>query len=206
MELYLIRHGQSEGNTGVDATPDPPLTEIGEKQMKLTAERLKGEGISQLYCSTTKRALKSAEILGRELNLRPKILTILAEKGTSFGYRGMEKEEIEREFPDVIIPEDYSPYFWQEFDNETDEEAYQRAERVEKFFRNLYQMTPKRIAAITHGTFGSILISKILGAPYSGYTLFSQNNACITQIEITEDKVKMRYQNFTGHLPKEIIT
>jgi broad specificity phosphatase PhoE len=46
MELYFIRHGQSQNNANWDnpdyqENPDPALTEIGHEQARLLAEFLK---------------------------------------------------------------------------------------------------------------------------------------------------------------------
>jgi broad specificity phosphatase PhoE len=46
MELYFIRHGQSQNNANwnhpkYQENPDPPLTEIGHEQARLLAEFLK---------------------------------------------------------------------------------------------------------------------------------------------------------------------
>ena len=40
MHLYVIGHGQSVGNTGVDM-PDPVLTDAGHEQTRLTGEEIR---------------------------------------------------------------------------------------------------------------------------------------------------------------------
>ena len=41
MILYIVRHGESLGNTGQDTGNDPVLSEKGEIQAKLLGERMK---------------------------------------------------------------------------------------------------------------------------------------------------------------------
>ncbi len=63
--LYLVRHGQSAGNAeGRFGGHGPtPLSKLGQKQARLTAEALKKEGISAIYTSDLFRAVQTAEPL-----------------------------------------------------------------------------------------------------------------------------------------------
>ena len=95
MQLYFIRHAQSENNalyaaTGSDAgrAADPELTELGQQQAERLAHTLSqpftpssdwgqsianrdGFGLTHLYCSLMVRAVATAVILGRALRLPP---------------------------------------------------------------------------------------------------------------------------------------
>ncbi len=70
-KLYLVRHGQSAGNAegrfgGHSATP---LSELGLKQAKLTAQTLAKEKIDAIYTSDLYRAVQTAEPLAKLLDL-----------------------------------------------------------------------------------------------------------------------------------------
>lgn len=69
--LYLIRHGQSEGNAegrfGGHGTT--PLSEHGRQQAERTAKVLAKEGIHAIYSSDLLRAVQTAEPLAQILNL-----------------------------------------------------------------------------------------------------------------------------------------
>lgn len=69
--LYLIRHGQSEGNAegrfGGHGTT--PLSEYGRQQAERTAKVLAKEGIHAIYSSDLLRAVQTAEPLAQILNL-----------------------------------------------------------------------------------------------------------------------------------------
>jgi 2,3-bisphosphoglycerate-dependent phosphoglycerate mutase len=92
MQLYFIRHGQSENNriwalTGTfeERTEDPELTEVGRQQAQHLAEFLARPGIeantpydvqnvsgfrlSHLYCSLMIRAVATGSVLARVLGL-----------------------------------------------------------------------------------------------------------------------------------------
>ena len=92
MQLYFIRHGQSENNllwtttNGIDGrVPDPRLTKVGEAQAQQVADLLaqpdrgsdpnvdfqntRGFGITHLYCSLMTRAIQTGLPSAAALNL-----------------------------------------------------------------------------------------------------------------------------------------
>lgn len=93
MQLYFIRHGQSQNNASWDASnsdrgrvSDPALTEVGQKQARCVAEFLtkgdpdfqyagrdaqngRGFPITHLYCSMMLRAVQTATPIAKALKL-----------------------------------------------------------------------------------------------------------------------------------------
>jgi 2,3-bisphosphoglycerate-dependent phosphoglycerate mutase len=91
MELYFIRHGQSQNNANWDnadykESPDPTLTEIGYEQAQLLAEFLKknqkitndkawnvqnryGFGLTHIYTSLMERAAFTAAPIAQALDI-----------------------------------------------------------------------------------------------------------------------------------------
>jgi 2,3-bisphosphoglycerate-dependent phosphoglycerate mutase len=91
MELYFIRHGQSQNNARWDdpkyqESPDPALTEIGNEQAQLLAEFLKknqkitdendwniqnrnGFGLTHIYTSMMERAVYTAAPIAQALDI-----------------------------------------------------------------------------------------------------------------------------------------
>ena len=91
MELYFIRHGQSQNNANWNSkdyqeSPDPALTEIGHEQARLLAEFLKehqtitneeawniqnryGFGLTHIYTSMMERAVYTAAPIAQALEL-----------------------------------------------------------------------------------------------------------------------------------------
>lgn len=59
--LYLIRHAQSQGNTGEDLTTgDPDLTDVGWEQARRLGERLKSQRLQAIYASPLRRTQETA--------------------------------------------------------------------------------------------------------------------------------------------------
>jgi len=205
MHLFLIRHGESGGNAGSDHSDDPALTERGWAQARLAARALVGEGIQRLYASPLSRAIETASEVGAVLGLAVNIWPDLAETwGT--GHNVMTRGEVARHWPEALLPPDMPEEWWPRVLPEDEAAAYARAARVERAIRQHCEATDARIAAVSHGTFGAILISQFLGAPPCGYTRFSQANCCISRLEILPARAKLVYHNRTCHLPAEMIT
>ena len=86
MQLYIVRHGESANNAlGTEdasydeymatRSPDPVLTQIGERQVALVGAHLAkaGYGITELHCSAMVRAMQTALPIGQALGLRPQV-------------------------------------------------------------------------------------------------------------------------------------
>ena len=73
--IYLVRHGQSEGNreNRMRGRCDFPLTEVGEQQAITLAKISKEWNLSAIFTSPLIRAKKTAEYIGRESELNPEI-------------------------------------------------------------------------------------------------------------------------------------
>jgi len=199
MRLYLVRHGQSEGNLGSPRS-DPPLTETGRRQASLVADRLSREGIETLLCSPLLRSIETALIISKEIGVHPAILPDLMESWN--GAEATPASEIAARFPDlhVNIPERWWP------GPEDEEDLYERARRVERRIRSMGEDKDENVVAVSHGTFGAVLISTFLGAPPCGYTRFSQHNCCISVLDIHPGRAKLYRGNDVCHLPPELLT
>jgi probable phosphoglycerate mutase len=77
LKLYLIRHGQTEGNIrgALDtALPGPPLTELGETQAQALADAIGDEPIVAVYASQATRAQQTAAPLASRLGLDVQVI------------------------------------------------------------------------------------------------------------------------------------
>ena len=103
LRLLLVRHGESEANSErrMQGQLDSPLTAKGRRQAMAIARRAAAMGpIDALYASPLKRALGTAEAIGREAGLRPVLLPELME--TDIGEAtGLSWEEFERRRPEL---------------------------------------------------------------------------------------------------------
>jgi len=97
--IYIVRHGQSLGNLkgGFAGHTDYPLSDLGHKQARITADFLKDEHIETVISSPLSRAMQTAAPIAGDRNLE-----IVPEKGfmeMNFGeWEGMAIEEVEEKY------------------------------------------------------------------------------------------------------------
>ncbi len=99
-KLYLVRHGQSDGNAeGRFGGHSPtPLSELGKKQAEMTAQALAKEKIHVIYSSDLLRAVQTAEPLARLLDLP--VITTAAFRERKVGVlEGKTFDESKAEYP-----------------------------------------------------------------------------------------------------------
>ncbi len=193
MKLIIVRHGQSTNNAGQPRVPDPALTPLGQQQAKCTADALRTEHpiLSTLYCSPMLRALQTADPI-RALYEEPvHILPDLCESGGMGAERGLRRTDILRDYPHCTLDVGITEEGWWMPDpqQETETHLYARAARAASALRALHPDDADVVAIVTHGTFGSALISVLLGLGACGYTRFLFNNCAISQVTIATTAV-----------------
>ena len=102
MDLYIIRHGESQGNVGLNIE-NPELTDLGKKQAELLALRLRNIKFDAILSSPLKRAVQTATPLA-ELQKTPiTVLENLYEVG-AFGDESLEEvqERAKKAAPDGL--------------------------------------------------------------------------------------------------------
>lgn len=74
LNILLIRAGSTEyANQGrVQGTLDVPLSEEGRWQAEMAANQLRDHSIDALYCGPCRASQHTAEIIGQELDLKPR--------------------------------------------------------------------------------------------------------------------------------------
>lgn len=80
MEVYLVRHGQTEGNIARRHQSDKTdITELGKKQATAAAEYVKTKNPTVLLASSMVRALETARIIGQVNDMIPETSTLFTE-------------------------------------------------------------------------------------------------------------------------------
>lgn len=109
-DFYIFRHGQTDYNLerrwqgcGVDTE----LNAGGIEQARRLAERLKPFGLEIVFSSPLKRALKTAQIVGKALQIPVEVCPGIIE-GCFGEAEGMLKSEVGKRWPE-IFNEWYSP-------------------------------------------------------------------------------------------------
>jgi broad specificity phosphatase PhoE len=69
--IFLVRHAEQSVETD-----DPELTEAGKKRAQALASVLKDAGVNVIYTTDRRRAIQTAEPLGKSLNIESKRLPL----------------------------------------------------------------------------------------------------------------------------------
>lgn len=223
MQIYLIRHAQSENNA-LDADSihtrkvDPDLTDLGYQQRERLADWLGNESasgeldIKQLYTSAMYRSLLTSQPVGESLDMRPQIWLDLHEKGGLFaqkngharGYPGMTRADIADKFPAANLANDITERGWYDtaLGMEPETHSHYRALKVAGLLRTRYE-TDAVVALVSHAGFLDILIKALFDQlPSRRHTMrYYHNNTAITRIDIWRGQAALHYMNRVDHLP-----
>jgi broad specificity phosphatase PhoE len=87
--LHLVRHAQAFNThrpTGAPSPPNPPLTPLGVQQAERLAARLARVEIDRLVASPMRRAVETADHLGRATGRPVELLAVCHEHRAGQGY------------------------------------------------------------------------------------------------------------------------
>lgn len=216
-KVYLIRHGETEdADKGrYKGHLDLPLSGNGIKQMQRLGEylavilekkynppipplekegtgRFDGTGLSAVYCSDLSRAVRSAEIIAEQFDLRPVIFPELRER--NFGdWEGMTFSEIEGKWPDAFRAWAADPLTFRPVNGESTLETH---DRVMPAFHRITDKHPgQKIAIVSHGGVIRVILCELLGMPLENIFRIEQDFAALNIIELWDYPLitKMNY-------------
>lgn len=191
-EIVLIRHGLTDWNTERRAQghKDIPLNDTGRKQAQALANRLKSEQWDMIYSSDLSRAKKTADIIGKALDL---------EVQTDIRLREINMGETEGTTLDERIKKWGKQWKDLPLKIEEDESVTQRGtsfitETVKKFEN-------KKILIVTHGHLIRNTIKELIPstATIKGPIL----NTSMTRLRYTESDLTCNLFNCAKHLESD---
>lgn len=103
-DFYIFRHGQSTYNIAgrtQGQTNDSVLSELGKEQAISVGERLRNKGIEIIATSPLKRAMQTAELANKALNVPVKIDNHFIEVNVGV-VEGMHYTEIREKYTDIF--------------------------------------------------------------------------------------------------------
>ncbi len=154
MDVFLLRHGQSEYNIGLTDHLDSPLTPLGQQQAERAAQRLGGENITHVYVSPLRRTLETIAPFCRLTGLCAEAVPDLREYFSTPLYRefpGMNAQTIQEQFPFALC----STHFpagepWWPRQEETEAVLYGRALAVRDLLLGAFAQTDTHLLIVSH--------------------------------------------------------
>lgn len=201
MEIYLIRHGETESNKERRylGWTESPLSELGLRQAEAVGHYLASRGgIDELYCSDLNRALHTARVIGAGCGLKPIITPLLRE--IHFGqWEGLTFDEIEKEWGSAISHWLDDPFHKAAPGGESLKDV---CDRMCEFLTTVSEATAdgKRIVAVSHGGSIRAILFNILNLNRSAFWDIKVDNASATLIRRIEGDFAVDYYNRTHHL------
>jgi probable phosphoglycerate mutase len=194
--IYLIRHAQSQGNTGDDLTSgDPDLTEVGCEQARRLGERMKQQRLDAIYSSPLRRTQETALAIGEVAGLEvlPKADLVEVSLGRAEYDIRLLPESRQLEIAHRIADE----MTWDCFPG-SEGSATARA-RVTRVMDEIIESHPgRRVAVVCHAAFIQTYISVVLGVPQD--FVFYPFNASIASIRAKGERRVIWRLNDIAHL------
>ncbi len=220
IDLYITRHGQSQGNlrfANNEEAPElseeerrnPPLTELGHRQSFLLGERLAPCDFDAVIVSPLYRAVQTAipivtKQTGKSAN-RIELMSEIMEVGNSGDYRGTPLEKLKNDFPDIeFIPvESDSPLFSETDENEDRDLRLLRAQNVISYIKKRFTYGAS-ILIVAHGTFNHSLTTAAINFPLVDNFNFCSENTALTKVRYFENgRTRLSYSDDLSHLIPE---
>jgi probable phosphoglycerate mutase len=198
MHVLLIRHGRH----GIPAVPSSGnLTLEGLEQARITGLKLASQNLERLLASPYPRAMQTAQIISRIIEVDVEIFRDLHNK-TRSREQVLKRSEISERHPEFIIPEDL-PENWLPHEEKW-EDLYRRAARVAKYLVSL-ETSHERIAIVSHAVTLDALTSILLGLEPLDRMRFWYDNCSLTLLSVKGETGRLKYLNEVSHLMKREI-
>jgi 2,3-bisphosphoglycerate-dependent phosphoglycerate mutase len=241
MRIFFVRHGQSENNALWARTQsrhgrlsDPPLTELGRRQLVYTAQFLDycltgdisagndpsccamESGVVYLFCSLMERSVQSGQIIAERLNLPLMAEPDIHENGGIYNHHPQTDEPIgqtgntrayyETHYPELVLPKEMNEQGWWNRPFEKREDSIQRASRALQTLKDHHGASGDTIILISHGGFYNYFLSEILGVSRPEHIWFELFNGAITLIQYDEDSANIIYCNRYSFMPTDLVS
>lgn len=203
MNLYLIRHGESEGNLlgRIQGHANYVLTVQGRKQAEFLGSYLKDLNIDYLYSSDLLRAFATAEIASSSLDIAPVPWEKIREVNLG-PLQNKTRAQIYQTYPQVLETSILTSGIE---GTESIKALSLRCNDVVTELRNKH--INENVALVSHGGFISVFLMYLfLGDDWSKYDRpFQINNTSVSRVEWKEHRQSplIHYTNQTIHLENE---
>lgn len=186
LNIYLLRHGQTEQNLKgfYYGSLDIDITNKGIKQIEYIKDKVKDINFDKIYVSNMKRAMSSAGII-----LKNKDVPCIRDKRLNemnLGiFEGKGYEDIQKEYP--VEFKKWSDD-WKNYAPPQGESYVDFYERVKEFFQEILKHEDENILLVTHGGVIRSILTYVMGGNLDAFWKFGSKNGDLTL-------VKYEYEN-----------
>ena len=197
--LLLVRHGITEynsslkfaGSTDIDMSPD------GYQQVEKLRDRLQKEKIDAVFCSSLKRARRSAEVIANGHDVEITAIPDLRE--VDYGHaEGLTFDEITRHYPEIaelMVNRSLQISF------PGGDGFAELEERIKRFIDKLKQFTPEQtVLVVSHGGPLRALVCLLLEMGLQCWWRLRFDNASLSIVETYPHGAILNLLNDVSHL------
>ncbi|MCH8029729.1 MAG: histidine phosphatase family protein [Candidatus Dadabacteria bacterium] len=199
MDLFLIRHGETEWNRvgRCQGISDIELNGAGMSQATLLAESLRNLPVSAVYSSDLKRAVTTAAAIAGLHGLDVVVEPALREMDQG-RFEGLSFVKIKQEHRELLDRWRESPELVTVPGGETLGEVQNRAYRVIQRISD--QHHGETVVVVSHHFVIATLLCKILGLPLREFGSFSLKAACKNHLSYSDGRFSVELINDVTHL------
>ncbi len=220
MQLYLIRHAESENNARPPRhrVEDPPITAVGRLQAQHLSNWVGTLKVDTLICSPVKRSLQTTRFIREETGQHVHVWADMFEEGGIFrgygpdateGGPGLRRSEITALLGDLdssTLDESITEAGWWGRDRETPDEAVVRATSVSSRLIDTFADSGQTVVAVIHADFKRKMLTQMLNGMIDASRLGALRNTGITKLDYDGQRWKLDWFNSVSHLPARLIT
>ena len=200
MHIYIVRHGQSLGNLkgGFAGRTDYPLSDLGHKQARMTADYLKSTHIDAVLASPLSRAMQTAASIAEDRGLtvlpRPEFMEM------NFGdWEGMSLDAVEEQYNGAITEWKTAMYKTVCPGGESTVECFDRA--VGALHTAAKAFDGKDICIVTHGAIIKCLLCHLTKTPIERMQdLPWADNASVMTLEYRNEEFTVLQNSYSAHM------
>jgi len=198
--IYLIRHGQSEGNLKgyFQGSRDVPLSDLGRKQAEKLGERCSSLKLDAVYSSVLSRAHDTAKAVAVKHGME--VIKVPGLEEIHLGvWEGRSISELEVEFPEEMHRWRVSPHLMTVPGGESLQEA---SDRFFAALGSIIDENPNRtVAVVAHGGVIRYFFARVRNVSLDKLAdIKVQGNTSVNLIEYENGKYNIIFENDSSHL------
>ncbi len=193
-ELYFVRHGQTEWNAirRMQGQWNSDLNDLGRQQAHRNGEFLASLGIDYLVASPLDRTRQTADIINEYLQLPLSFDDRIMEWNCG-DWSGEMWDQVADKWPEEFAAWQSDPYHYR---GPNCENYPDMIERARPFLEGLTSLPHQRIAIVSHGMIGRVMVSTLL--EHTPEEMFTFGQANDTVFHLTEDQGRYQVQHYIG--------
>lgn len=204
--IYLIRHGEAEGNLYRRAQGhwDGRLTDLGRKQLDALEERFRDIRLDEVWSSDLSRARETAQALLRHRDLTLNVTPRLREICMGV-WEGQPWGELEHRWPEQLRAFNTDPARWSVPGSE---DFYAAQVRITAAVTEIAARNDGRtVAVVSHGMILKIFLMGLLGVRSGDpNTMMHGDNTSVSLLEYENGAFRVVFYNDNSHLTEETST